>query len=44
MRAQIIRKSELVAALERLLLEGKRLGLETMRAGTAHDKKVLRFW
>jgi RecA-family ATPase len=42
--AKGIRKPELVAALERLLPEGKRIGLETVRGGTAHEKKVIRFW
>jgi hypothetical protein len=41
--AKGIRKAELVAALGRLLPAGK-IALETVREGTAHEKKVLRFW
>jgi RecA-family ATPase len=41
--AKGLRKAELVAALERLLQDGSRVQLETVRGGTTREKKVLRF-
>jgi RecA-family ATPase len=42
--AKEARKSELKAALERLLTNGQRVSIDVVRPGTAHEKKVLRFW
>jgi hypothetical protein len=37
-----IRKAELIEALNRLL-DASRLNIETLRAGTTREKKVIRF-